>query len=117
MECVKTYEGVLPHRVVTYEEELYEVAHERRRRRTDHVHTHRHCPERKLIPGQQIARVAEQEGEHQQNYTNDPVELARCAERTGVKDAAHMEEDHNYHAVGGPSVHVAQEPPERLLGL
>ncbi len=78
----------------------------------DHVRTHGHRPERKLIPRQEIASEGEQQGEGEQDHADDPVELTGSLVRTVVKDPGHVQEHGEHHEVGAPSVHVSHEKAE-----
>src|SRR5688572_14239059 len=60
--------------------------------RTHHVRTDGDGPQRQLVPGQQVAREAEEEGEDEQDDAYHPVELTRRLISTGVKDSHHMQQ-------------------------
>ena len=76
------------------------------------VGAHRDRPEGELVPGQQVAREGQGEGEQEQHDAHDPVELPRGFVRAGPEDPAHVQEDDDDHGVGRPAVHVAQDDAE-----
>jgi len=87
------------------------------RRRTDHVRTDGDRPEGQLIPWQQVAGEAEQQRQHEQNDTNDPVELARGLIRARVEHTHHVHEGQHDHAVRHPAMHVAHQHAETHIAL
>ena len=65
-----------------------------------------------LVPGQQVAREPEAEGDEQQHHAGEPVELARRLVGAGEEDAQHVDEHQQHHATGGPLVDGAYPPAE-----
>src|SRR5688500_3598641 len=115
VEDVEPQQGVRTQLVAAEEDEGDLVADERRRARD--LVADRDGPERELVPREQVARVRQQQREHEEQRADDPVELARRLVRAGVEDPDHVQEHGDDHAVGGPAVHVAQELAEDDHGL
>src|SRR3984957_16216339 len=61
------------------------------------------------VPWQQIAREAEYQGDEQQEYANDPLQLARRFVRAPNEDLQQMQEDQGDHRRGAPIVDGKQE--------
>ena len=55
-----------------------------------HVDADRRGAEGQAVPRQQIARIAEEDGEEHQSHTDQPVEFAGVAVGTGEVDSAHV---------------------------
>ena len=66
-------------------------------------------PVGELIPGEQVAGVAEEQGDEEQDDADDPVELAWSAVGSAIEDFEHVREDEEDHGLCGPAVEVAQE--------
>ena len=107
VQHVKSQQGVGVHSVAAEHQKANFGAEHRHRRA--HVRAHRDRPERQLIPGQQVAGVAEQQGEEQQHHADHPVEFARRTIRSAVEHAEHVREHQEHHGVRRPAVQVAQK--------
>src|SRR5579862_766311 len=64
---------------------------------TTHVRAHGHCPDRQLIPRQQVPGETEEQREDQQDDTDDPVEFAGRLVGTGQEYAEHVQPDGDHH--------------------
>src|SRR5258708_780733 len=80
------------------EQEAHLLADERRG--TGHIRADGHGPDAQLIPRQQVAGEAQEEGAEQQNRADGPVELTRRAVRARIEHAQHVQKHHDDHAVG-----------------
>jgi hypothetical protein len=69
-------------------------------------------PERKLIPGQQIAGVAEQQRDDKEHNADDPVEFARCAIRAAIEDLEHVREDQEDHHCADQRCRFLRKSPD-----
>ena len=87
------------------------------RRVAGHVGADRDRPVRDLVPRQQVAGEAEQDGQVQEHDAHDPVELARRLVGPVVEDPHHVQEHEEHHQVGGPPVDVAGQQAERHPAL
>ena len=81
------------------------------------VRTHRDSPERKLIPGKQIAGEAGPQSHQQEKNAHHPVELAGWLVGAGVEDAQHMQDGHQHHRVRRPTMHIAHQLSVEDFGL
>ena len=66
-------------------------------------------PVGELIPGEQVTRVAEEQGDEQEDDTDDPVELAWSTVGSAIEDFEHVGEDEEDHSLSGPAMEVAEE--------
>ncbi len=107
VQHVEAQQRRLAHGVASQQQFANAGAHQRSV--TANVSSHRDGPEGELIPRQKIAGEGQSQGEQEQNHPNHPVELSRPLVGPGVKDAAHVKEDADHHAMGRPPVHVAQK--------
>ena len=110
VEDVEADEGVLADLDAAQDENRGLARDERRVGR--HLAAHRDGPEGDLVPRQQVAGEAQQQGHEQQDHADHPVELARRLVGPVVEDPNHVQEDRQHHQVRGPSVHVADEGAE-----
>jgi hypothetical protein len=70
-------------------------------------------PECKLVPGQQVTRVAEQQRDQKEHYADHPVELARSSVRTAIEDFKHVREDQEDHQLRRPAVQIPEKESRR----
>ncbi len=63
------------------------------------------------VVGERVAGDAHEEGQHQHDDTDEPVGLARAAERTGEEDAQQVHDDRGHEQQRGPVVDLAHEEP------
>ena len=66
---------------------------------------------RQQVVGQRVAGEAGGEGEDQQQHADDPVDLARPAERAGEEHAGHVQGDRADEHERRPVVHLADQQP------
>jgi len=81
-------------------------------RRTGDARAHRDRPEGQLVPRQEVAGKAQEEGEHQEDDADHPVELAWRFVGARIEHPHHVQEDEDDHRVGHPTVQVAHQLPE-----
>ncbi len=82
------------------------------RRRPGHVGPHGDCPDRQLVPGEQVPGEGQEQRQREEDDAHDPVELPGRLVGTGHKDPKHVQPYGEDHAVGRPPMHVAQEHAE-----
>src|SRR5688500_2455217 len=80
-----------------------------------HVRSDRDRPDRELVPREEIPGEREQQGEHEQNDADDPVELAGRLVGAGHEDAEHVDPDGDDHRVRAPAVHFPHDAEGDLL--
>src|SRR5688572_15633957 len=107
MQRVEANEGVRTDLEATAHDEDYGVTKDGGR--AHHVRTDGDGPQRQLVPRQQIARKAEEQGKDEQNDAHHPVELTRRLVSARIEDAHHMQQYSQNHAMRHPAVHVAHE--------
>ena len=69
----------------------------------------------KAVPRQQVAGVAEHDGQGHEGHTDEPVELTWVAVGTGEVDATHVKKHAGDHEVGCPVVNGTQDVAEGQL--
>ena len=65
-----------------------------------------------MIPRQEVAGERQQQGEGEQHYADDPVELSGGFVGAVIEDSCHVEKYGQHHQMGGPAVHVAHQQTE-----
>ena len=73
------------------------------------LRANRYGPEGQLVPGQQVAREAQQQRQHKQRHAHHPVKLSGRLVGGGVERPGHVQDDTQHHGVGRPAVDVAHE--------
>ena len=68
-----------------------------------------HAGAREQVVGQRVAGEALEDAQDQQQRADDPVDLARLAERAGEEDAHHVDEHRGDEQHRGPVVHLPHE--------
>ena len=66
---------------------------------------------RQQVVGERVAGEPVEDREHEQRHADDPVELARPAERAGEEDAAEVGDDRREEQQRGPVVDLAHHEP------
>jgi len=71
--------------------------------------THDRCPYgnspiSELIPGQEVSRITEAEGQNEEANSNDPIELPRGPVGPCVEYPDHVKEDRHDHPMGRPTM-------------
>src|SRR5579872_5879007 len=82
------------------------------RRVAGHIGADGDGPVADLVPRQEVAGEAQQEGGEKEDHANHPVELTRRLIGAMVEDADHVQRDGDDHQVRGPAVHVAHQLAE-----
>src|SRR5664279_256179 len=111
MQNIEAQQSICVYLVATQQQEVDLVAHQRDSGRK--IGPNRDGPECQLVPGKQVAGVAEQEGHDQQQNADDPVELARLTVRTAIEDLEHVGEDEEDHQLRRPAMKVAKKKARR----
>src|SRR5215467_2085948 len=73
-----------------------------------HIRTNRNCPDRQLIPREQITAKTQQKGKGKQDHSHTPVKFTRRFIRSSVKGTSHMHHHHKNHGMRSITVHVTQ---------
>src|SRR5215470_15969140 len=95
VQHVKTQERVFADDVSAEQEKLDLVSDDRHGR--DDVLANRNGPKCQLVPGKQIASVAQEQRDQEQHHPNDPVEFMRRLVPTAIKHVKHVSEHHKDH--------------------
>jgi len=96
----------------TAQQQVDVLAHDLRRRGFGHAGADRHRPEGELVPGQQVAGKAQEEGGQQQDHAGRPGKLARPLVAAGDVRAQHMQHHRHDHGLRPQAVNVAHELAE-----
>src|SRR5216684_4704354 len=68
-----------------------------------------HSPECQLVPGQEIARVAQEQRDKKEHDADNPVELMGRLVTPAIKHVKQVPEAGEYHQVGGQTVEIPKE--------
>ncbi len=98
---------------VQFQERRPGAFHAHARCRSRHVRADRDRPDRELVPGQQVARERQQQGQHQKYDADPPVELARRLVAPRQEDAIHVQPDGDHHGVSTPAMQLAHDAQRR----
>ena len=78
-----------------------------------HIRTDGDCPDRQLVPRQQIAGERQEKRQHKQQYADHPVKFAGRLVTSRQKYAIHMQPDGDHHRMCTPTMHLTHDPQRR----
>ena len=110
MQHVKSQQRLLSDFVAAEEKELNRWADERRLLRD--TGADRDCPERELVPRQQVAGEREEQSREEENDADYPVDCARAAVRAGEEHSRHVDVHDGDHPFRRPSMLISEQPAE-----
>src|SRR5208283_5688150 len=108
---VETQQGVLPDDVAAEQEETNRASESGNV--TDDVRPDGDRPEGQLVPGKQIAGVAQKKGDQQQADTDHPVEFVRRLVSAAIENMEHVPEHRHHHRLRRQAVEIAEKDSVR----